>query len=316
MIATVTLNPAVDQTLTVPGFAVGRTNRGRIERADPGGKGINVARVARQFGVPVMALGFLAGNHGGSICRELSACGVLADFVPVPGETRVNLKIEDPAGGTETEINLPGFEVDALHLSELERKIRDYAGRSTVMVFSGSLPAGVPPDIYARLLAIARLAGAQTILDTSGPALQQGITAGPDAVKPNRAEAEELLGADLRGEQEVRAAARELLVRGARMALISLGAEGAVAACGQRVWRARVPVSASGSTVGAGDAMVAALAYAMMTGLSFPEALRLATAAGAASASTRGRQIPGLDVIESLVPRVMVEEWGVGTGGE
>ena len=134
MIATVTLNPALDKTMAIPGFAIGRTNRASIEQIDAGGKGINVAKAARQLGCPVIALGFLAGANGRWIADALEAMGIPCDFEWVPGETRVNLKIKDPLTGTETEINEPGFQVGADHVQSLMRKSR---GASRAMLGHG-----------------------------------------------------------------------------------------------------------------------------------------------------------------------------------
>ena len=146
MIVTVTLNPAVDKTLLVRGFAVGKTNRVEIERLDPGGKGINVAKALRQLGCPVTALGFVAGTNGRFILRALEALEIPADFVDVEGETRVNLKITDPEEGTETEINESGFTVGPGHLERFKEKLGAYASRAKIVVFSGSLPPGAPQD--------------------------------------------------------------------------------------------------------------------------------------------------------------------------
>ena len=229
MIATVTLNPALDKTMAIRGFAIGATNRASIEQIDAGGKGINVAKAARQLGCPAIALGFLAGANGRWIADALQAMGIPCDFEWVPGETRVNLKIKDPLTGTETEINEPGFQVGADNLESLKRKIEEQAGLCSVMVFSGSLPPGVPPEIYAEFIRIARNRGAQTILDTAGAALKYGIAAGPDLIKPNRAEAEEVLGTRIDGEAALVGAARRLLELGARVVVLSLGADGALA---------------------------------------------------------------------------------------
>ncbi len=167
MIVTVTLNPAVDKTLMVRGFAVGKTNRAEIERLDPGGKGINVAKALQQLGCPMTALGFVAGMNGRFILQALEALEIPADFVDVEGETRVNLKITDLEFGTETEINESGFRVGAEDLQRFREKLGAYAARAKVVVFSGSLPPGAPLDTYADLLAIARSHGAKTILDAS-----------------------------------------------------------------------------------------------------------------------------------------------------
>ncbi len=306
MIATVTLNPALDQTMQVPAFAVGKTNRGEVERVDPGGKGINVAKAVRKLGYPVLALGLLAGRNGRAIAGALEAGGIPGDFVNVPGETRVNLKIRDPISGAETEINQPGFPVEARHLKKLEAKIEAAARRCAVMVFSGSLPPGAPVETYARFVGTARRCGARTILDAAGAALRCGIAARPDLVKPNRAEAEELLGEPAGGEPELARAVGLLLALGPRIAAISLGADGAVAASGRQCWRARPPRVPASSSIGAGDAMVAAFACAMLDELTLVEALRLATAAGAATAAMSGSSVAGREMVYELLPQVEV----------
>jgi len=313
MIATVTLNPALDKTMAISGFAIGRTNRASIEQIDAGGKGINVAKAARQLGCPAMALGFLAGANGRWIADALRAMDILCDFEWVPGETRVNLKIKDPLTGSETEINEPGFPVGADHLESLKRKVEETAAQCSVMVFAGSLPPGVPPEIYGEFIRIARNRGAQTILDTAGAALKHGIAAGPDLIKPNRAEAEEVLETRLDGELALVGAARRFLELGARVVVLSLGADGALAASQRELWRAWSPPVAASSSIGAGDAMVAALAVAMTRGLALEDALRLATAAGAATAATNGSAAQ-LGSIEDYAKRVVLHSIGETVG--
>jgi 1-phosphofructokinase len=313
MIATVTLNPALDKTMAIPGFAIGTMNRASIEQIDAGGKGINVAKAARQLGCPVIALGFLAGANGRSIADALQAMGIAYDFEWVPGETRVNLKIKDALAGTETEINEPGFQVEADHLESLKRKVEEKAGQCSVMVFSGSLPPGVPPEIYAEFIRIARNGGAQTILDAAGAALKYGIAAGPDLIKPNRAEAEEVLETRIDGEAALVGAARRFLALGARMVVLSLGADGALAVSQRERWRAWSPSVTASSSIGAGDAMVAALAFAMTRGMALADALRLATAAGAASAATNG-SASELGSIQDYAKRVTLHAIGENAG--
>lgn len=306
MIATVTLNPAVDKTVVVPDFAAGKTNRAQVERVDPGGKGTNVAKALRQLGCPVVALGFVAGLNGQFLRRTLDGLGIPHDLIDVPGETRVNLKIEDPRLGLETELNEPGFPVSPEHLAEMERRAEAYAARAEFMVFAGSLPPGAGPGTYAKLIRIASGRGAKTILDASGAALREGIAARPDLVKLNRAEAEELLGSA----DDLAAALDRAQAMGAARVVISLGAEGAVAACGERRYRARPPRVEVRCTVGAGDAMTAALACALAGGAEFAEALRLATAAGAATAASGGSSVASRIAIEALLGQVQVGELG------
>ena len=307
-IATVTLNPAVDKTMVIPRFAVGKTNRGSIEQIDPAGKGINVAQAVKQLGCSVIASGFLAGNNGRYISESLIARGILTDFVYLPGETRVNLKIIDPVAGTETEINDSGFQVEAEHLKQLEQKIEELASKCVVMVFSGSLPPGVPVDTYAAFIRIAKGCGAKTILDSCGAALKSGVTARPDLIKPNRIEVEELLQTSFDGEEELIDAARQLLALGPGAVVISLGAHGALMASADELVRARPPAIKTGSTIGAGDAMVAAFAYALTKNLPLNEAIRLATAASSATAAVNGTRMADSKLIQEFLPRVMLEE--------
>ncbi len=308
MIATVTLNPAIDKTMVVPGFSIGRTNRGQVERVDLGGKGINVAKAVRRLGCSVSAFGFMASNDGYAIGDELAAAGISNEFTYVPGQVRVNLKIKDPATGTETEINEPGFNVEPEQLRRLETKIRQNASRYSVIVFSGSLSPGVPATVYADFIGIAKQCGARTILDAAGAALKNGIAAHPDLIKPNRAEAEELLGTRIATEEELQRAAFELLALGPGMVVISLSKDGALAASAESSWRVRPPAVKAASSIAAGDSMVAALAYAMEKNLPPLEAMRLAVAAGTATAIMRGSNVAERDLIDQVLAQVSIEE--------
>jgi 1-phosphofructokinase family hexose kinase len=181
------------------------------------------------------------------------------------------------------------------------------------MVFSGSLPPGVPPEIYGEFIRIARNGGALTILDTTGAALQYGIAAGPDLIKPNRDEAEEVLETRIDGEAGLVNAACRFLALGARVAVLSLGANGALAVSGQERWRAYSPPVTASSSIGAGDAMVAALAVAMTRGLALKDALRLAIAAGAATVATNG-SASELGCIQDYSKQVILHSVGVSAG--
>jgi 1-phosphofructokinase len=308
MIATVTLNPAIDKGLMVPRFEVGKTNRGEVTQTDAGGKGINVAKAVKQLGAEVRALGFVAGSNGHFILEALAASGIPADFSNVPGETRVNLKIHDPVYGTETELNEPGFQVLPEHLHLIKQKIEEYGPRCEVMIFSGSLPPGAPPETFAELITIASALGAKCMLDTAGPALKYGVEARPLLVKPNRAEVEELLQVPLGTHHQLAEAARKLLEMGAEEAVISMGPDGAVAATKHELLSARPPAVAPRSTVGAGDAMVAALAYGEVRHLPFRDSFRLAMAASAAAVTMEGSKVANLALVNGLLPQVQVEE--------
>ena len=302
MIVTVTPNPAIDRIVVVRGFRSAGINRATVERVDIGGKGINVARNLARLGCEVAATGFLGTDAVRGVVPTLAGSGIRMDFVGVAGDIRVNLKILDPASAEETEINEAGPFVSDGALDELLEKLRRLAARCSVMVFSGSLPPGAPDDFYARCIRIAAAAGAKTVLDTAGVPLRHGIGAAPDLVKPNQAEAEGLLGVSA---IDPVTAARRLLECGARTAVLSLGAAGAVSASASGIWRAMVPELTVRNTVGAGDAMVAALAFALSRSLPAPDALRAGTALSAAAAASAA-PVPALELFHELEPQVTI----------
>jgi len=306
VIVTVTLNPAVDKTVRVHALKPGATNRATIERVEVGGKGINVARTLKRLGAAVTAIGFLGAEDSGGTVAMLARHGIAADFVAVAGETRVNLKVIDPVDGLETEINEPGFAVPAEAIAALADKLRVLSRAASVVVFSGSLPPGAPVDLYAQLIELARGEGARTALDTAAGALAAGLGAAPDLVKPNRAEVEELLGMTIDDDTRLAGAAQRLLAMGARTVVISLGRDGAFAASADGMWHAYSPMIAAGNTIGAGDAMMAALARGVTQALPLPDALRVATAAGCAAAAMVERY-PSWRDIEMLMPQIRIE---------
>ncbi len=234
------------------------------------------------------------------------------EFRPIllkfPGETRVNLKIHDSEKDTETELNEPGFRVTAEHLEDLRRKIETHAPHCELMVFSGSLPLDAPPSIFADLIRIAKAHGTRCFLDTAGPALKLGLAAGPFLIKPNRAEVEDLLKKTLRTRRELVEAARALIRMGCEQVLISLGAEGAVGVAGDDALFAHPPAVKVRSSVGAGDTMVAVMAYAAVEGLPFRQAFRLAIAASAATVAMEGTKVADLAAVQELIPQVTLED--------
>jgi 1-phosphofructokinase len=200
--------------------------------------------------------------------------------------------------------------IPILYICGLKGRQWCFSLTGVAVVLAGSLPPGVPTDVYALLITIARRAGAKTILDTNGSALRSGLAAGPDLLKPNRVEIEELVGAKIENERELAQAARQVLGMGVSRVVVSLGAEGALAASAREVWRARCPSLEARSSVGAGDAMVAALVYAMLKNLPEDESLRLATAAGSATASMSGSSVADFKLIQEFLPRIQMERLG------
>lgn len=306
VVATVTLNPALDRTVEVEGLQVGGTNRAAVVRVDPGGKGLNVARVARRLGLRAVALGFVGEENSHLFHRVLAREDVEDRLLEVPGETRTNLKVLDRLTGTETEINDAGFEVPPEYLEQLLARLDETLDRCGALVVTGSLPPGVPADFYRRLIGRARQAGVLTVLDASGEALLRGVEAGPLAVKPNRAELEEVAGRSLDDLSAVHEAARSLRAAGAGWVLVSLGAEGALLITPEGTWHGAAPPVTTRSTVGAGDSMVAALVHGLLTGLAPQEILRRSLAAGAATATLPGTQLCTASGVEEMAATVTV----------
>jgi len=308
MIFTVTLNPAVDKTVVINDFRVDSVNRVSSMRMDAGGKGINVSKVIKSLGGRSRAMGILGGFAGRYIKKYLDDMGVENDFVFISGETRTNLKVIDARNKTNTDINEPGPAVSEYDLEILKNKLLDQVGNGSIVVFSGSVPDNTDKDIYFRWISAVKKKGATAILDADGELLKKGIEAGPYLVKPNIYELGRLFGTDVRDAGQASKYA-ELLVRdhGIGMVVVSMGAKGALFADASKVVLVHAPKVDVQSTVGAGDSMVAALAYSIDNGLDFESTIRLAAAAAGANVMTSGSQPAELSVIRELESCVTFE---------
>jgi 1-phosphofructokinase family hexose kinase len=306
MIMTLTVNPAADQTLWVDRVAPGSVHRVLDSQIDPAGKGINVSRMAHRLGWPTIAFGFLAGDTGNIVEKALLGEAVQHHFVRVPGQTRLNVTVVDGAG-TATSLFGPGPAVPPEGISALDSLLRFWLHAGRVLVIAGSLPPQVPESAYAAYVRAARRQGVKVFLDADGPAMREGVDAGPDLIKPNVAEAERLLQRRLPNEAAVIHAARELVDRGVGVVVISMGARGAICASAQRGWRVRPPVVERRSTVGSGDSMVAGLAVALARGDDLLTALKLGAAAGAAIAASTGTGLGTAEAVEAILPNVEIE---------
>ena len=304
MIYTVTLNPAMDKTVVIGRFVPDAVNRVETMRTDPGGKGVNVSKVIARLGGQSVALALAAGRTGEAIEDALRMLGIETDFLYGPGETRTNLKIVDPVLHQNTDVNEPGPQVDPAAAAALLERLLSRLAPGDVVVLAGSLPRGLNADTYAVWTRACKAAGARVFLDADGEALAQGVMAGPSLVKPNGAELARLLGRELRTHAELAQAARTLTSRGVERVVVSLGAEGALFVdASSTVYAPGIPVPV-GSTVGAGDSMVAALALAAERGMTAEETMRLAMAAGAANVMSSGTQAASREEVMALLPRV------------
>lgn len=328
MIVTVTMNPAIDKTVEIARFQHGGLNRIQKAEYDAGGKGINVSKTIYELGGNSVAAGFLGGNTGRTIEKVLREAGISCDFVRVDGETRTNTKVFE-ADGTLTELNEQGPQATKVQLETLLEKLEQYARSETLFVLSGSVPRGVPADIYAQIIRRVRKMGAQTLLDADGELFARGLEAAPEIIKPNIHElmqyAASLAQAGDSGEGAFDAAhtaqcaqqstseetvlhktAEILLKKGVHTAAVSMGAQGAVFFIDGRIIRCPALQVQAHSTVGAGDAMVAALALAWEQRLCAEETVRLCMASSAGAVTTVGTKPPSAELVEKLKAQVVM----------
>jgi len=306
MIITVTLNPTLDKTLSVPVLRPGEVHRARFLRQDIGGKGINVSRALRALGIASVPIGFLGGATGKAMREGLAVAGYDARFVEVPGETRQNLTLLDESTGVYTKINEPGAAVGPDQLAAFHSLVAELAAPGDLWAFCGSLPPGAPPDLYAGLVAAVQARGARAILDTSGEALRLGLAGRPFGLKPNSEEAAEALGQSVVSDQDHVAAARGLQALGAPLVCLTRGARGLLLAYGDELVAAEPPPVTAASPVGAGDATLAGVLWALSDGCQAIEVARRAVACGTAAAMQEGTGVGSRPLVEELLARVRV----------
>lgn len=308
-IATITLNPAIDQTISIPNFRPNAVNRVSWKQDDAGGKGVNVASFLADVGHDVCVTGFLGRENPALFDGLFRQKGIADHFVRIPGETRINIKIVDETQEQVTDINSPGQEPGEGEVRLLTDVVRALAEDCDWFVLSGSVPGGVPNDIYDGLIGILRDRGKTVVLDTSGDALRLGLPAKPDLIKPNQAELEELLQRSLPGPDEIVAAARELIQAGIPQVVVSMGAAGALFVDKHQAVQAIPPTTEVKSTVGAGDAMVAGIVSGLVNGKSLADCAALATACSIGALSQIGPRLPPLTQIQAICDRVTVREY-------
>lgn len=308
MIYTVTLNPALDRTVYVDGFSLGKVNRASKDRSDAGGKGINVSKTLTALGCESLAMALLGGSVGKQIEKQLAQLKVDCWPFYIEDETRTNTKIVDEAAHTNTDINIGGPSVNKEIIDNMLTLLLRIVEPSDIVILSGSLPKGADKKTYQKWILSLNEKDVCVFLDADGDAFKQGIEAKPYLVKPNVSELSQYRGKDLTTTDEIIAAAQEILAKGVSYLIVSRGAQGALFFTPEKTYEAQGLSVEVGSTVGAGDALVAAMAYAKEKNLEGVEAIKLSMATAAASVMRSGTQAPDKSAVESLENDVVVKE--------
>lgn len=285
MITTVTLNVAIDKAYVIGDLIKGEVMRVQKCTNTPGGKGLNVAKIAKLCNEDVLATGFVGGHAGAYVEEMLAEQNVPSDFVHTKNETRscINILADD---GSSTEFLEPGAEVNAEEINEFMEKFSKIIEKSDVITISGSVPKGVGTDIYRKMIEEAKKQNTPILLDTSGKLLEEGIKANPTMIKPNSDEIQALLGVSIDNRAKLIESGKKLQRDGIQYVVISLGSDGALVITSDHVYHGKPAKIKPVNTVGCGDSMVAAFAVGIKRGYSVEEMLKFAVSVSSANALT------------------------------
>lgn len=303
MIYTITLNPALDRTIWIDRIRDDVSNRIIDERRYAGGKSIDVSKVLKNFGVDNIALGFVGGFAGRELEGRLLNDGIQTDFVRVSGETRTNIIIHEKETGRQLAFNALGPEIRPSELMQLVEQI-EILPCPDVVTIGGSLPPGVSPEIYRKIITLVGRCRSRVVLDVDGPGLLSGIKAHPNIIKPNIHELSELVGHELKEMDEIVEAAREINQGGVEVVLVSMGAKGILLVAKGAEYVAIPPEVKVENTIGAGDSAVAGFVYGLVNGKDLRESLVFAAAAGTATTLRLGTALSQKEDFLNLVPQV------------
>lgn len=308
MVITVTINPAMDKTIAIEDLKLGKVNRISELRFDIGGKGINVSKVLKNFGIESVATGFLGGVWKDKFIHELSKRDIKSDFVFVDGDTRTNTKIIDSVNKINTDINEKGPFVEDEKLNEFLCKFQNLCKKGDIVVLSGGICPGVPKDIYFKLCSLAKERGAYVVMDAEGELLKEGIKAKPNLIKPNNFELLNFVNSEDDSEENLISIAKDLNKSGIEKIMVSLGHKGALFITDNNVYKSEAIKVDVKSTVGAGDSMVAAIIYSYINKFSHTDTLKYAVASGTSTVTLEGTEACSLGEVKKYVNLVKVME--------
>lgn len=309
MIITVTLNPSIDVAYQLETFQLDGVNRVQDVRKTAGGKGLNVTRVLQQLGDPVLATGFLGGGLGQVLAQELDRQGIAHSFQEIAGETRNCVAVLHQ--GQQTEILEQGPEISPEEAQAFTAHFKELLAEAQWVVFSGSLPKGLPVDFYVSLIALCQEAGVGVLLDTSGASLEAVLesSARPNLIKPNLEELSQLVGREVSLDlADLKALLAHERFAGIDWIVVSLGAAGAFVKHGDKYYRVRIPKIEVVNPVGSGDSTVAGLASGLSQGLADADVLKRGNLLGMLNAQEEATGFVNLDKAADLLEQIEVEE--------
>jgi len=303
MIYTVTLNPALDRFIVVEQLLAEDTSRILSETAYAAGKGINVSRVIRELGGHSAALGLVGGYEGLQLEGLLINAGVMSDFTRISGETRTNIILREQTKGRQYVIGAAGPEVNATEIGMFYQNFNQIQNME-YLILSGSLPRGVTPNLYGQLILAGKKKNAFIVIDTDGKSLRESIEYQPTCIKPNTYELSRLAERELQTESEIMGFCEKIHQKGIPYILVSRGRKGLLLSSVKQKIKAIAPPVEVDSTVGAGDSVVGGFVLAHSRGKDLADCVRLACAAGTATAQTPGTELCHRAGVEAILPRV------------
>ncbi len=304
MIATITLNPAVDATWFLDSFDPEQINRLTGKKLDPGGKGINISRFLTMMGAPSPAMGFCGGNNGQQLIGLLDQAQVPHHFTHIQGETRQNITLFVKNTKQTIKINDAGPPVTQEQIAAFQAAIRLYAAPGHFLIFAGKNPPGIDGQATYALLQSAKELGCELMIDSESLSLEEILSLAPLCIKPNEQEFAKLLGKPMDSLSDMVREAAQLVDQGLRYVIISRGAKGLVGVSQQAAYEIHVPSIVPKSSVGAGDSVVAGVVWALSRQKPFAEALLWGAAFGTAMATTDGTEIPPKELVMELIQKV------------
>ncbi len=308
MILTVTLNPCIDKTIYLDRLTVGSYNRVRSTRSDLAGKGLNVSIVLKNLKEDTLCTGFNFTENGRLLEELLDTQGVAHQFIRAEGAIRTNIKLFDTSCQVMTEVNEAGPKVPPQAVEQLLQMADSLLEHTDLLVMSGSVPPGVPADIYQRLIRMAHEKQVKSILDASGEPFLLGLQEKPYLIKPNTLEFEQAFHTPIGPDSIPIDTIQNILNGGVSRICISMGEEGALFADREHIYRAQPLSLKPQGLTGAGDSMVAGICYAIRKNLSTDQMLRWAMAAAGGSIQKPGTILAGDEDIRELLPLVEVEQ--------